>query len=138
MAWAIVSTLTCLVQNFEGMLAARFMLGVTEAPVCLKSPLLIETVLTTPVLSRCVVYGQPVLHPQRSRSTNGYLLYRKHARQLFLRSHRSRHLRRSRRRSRYRRMEMALHHSRCCHSRRRSRRRRSTAQFTARDQMAHT
>lgn len=33
MAWAIVSTLTCLVQNFEGMLAARFMLGVTEAPV---------------------------------------------------------------------------------------------------------
>ncbi|KAH7416813.1 putative MFS transporter [Cadophora sp. MPI-SDFR-AT-0126] len=32
MAWAIVSTLTCLVKDYHGMFAARFMLGVTEAP----------------------------------------------------------------------------------------------------------
>ncbi|KAH8674464.1 putative MFS transporter [Tricladium varicosporioides] len=31
-AWAIVSTLTCIVKDYHGMLAARFMLGVTEAP----------------------------------------------------------------------------------------------------------
>lgn len=31
-AWAIVSTLNCLVQNYEGLLACRFLLGVTEAP----------------------------------------------------------------------------------------------------------
>lgn len=33
MAWAIVSTLTFLVEDFKSMLAVRFLLGVTEAPV---------------------------------------------------------------------------------------------------------
>lgn len=33
MAWALVSTLTCLVKDYHGMLVARFLLGVTEAPV---------------------------------------------------------------------------------------------------------
>lgn len=32
MAWAIVSTLTCLVKNYHQMFAMRFLLGVTEAP----------------------------------------------------------------------------------------------------------
>jgi len=32
-AWALVSTLTYLVQDYNGMMAARFILGVTEAPV---------------------------------------------------------------------------------------------------------
>jgi hypothetical protein len=32
-AWALVSTLTCLVKDYHGMLAARLLLGVTEAPV---------------------------------------------------------------------------------------------------------
>lgn len=32
-AWAIVSTLTFLVQDYKGMMIARFILGVTEAPV---------------------------------------------------------------------------------------------------------
>lgn len=32
-AWAIVSTLTYLVQDYKGMMVARFILGVTEAPV---------------------------------------------------------------------------------------------------------
>lgn len=31
-AWAIVSTLNCLVQNYEGLLVCRFLLGITEAP----------------------------------------------------------------------------------------------------------
>ncbi|EME40501.1 hypothetical protein DOTSEDRAFT_74162 [Dothistroma septosporum NZE10] len=31
-AWAVVSTLTCLAQDFKGMLICRFFLGVTEAP----------------------------------------------------------------------------------------------------------
>lgn len=31
-AWAIVSTLTYLVNDFKGMLLARFFLGITEAP----------------------------------------------------------------------------------------------------------
>ena len=31
-AWAIVSTLNCLVHNFTGLLVCRFLLGVTEAP----------------------------------------------------------------------------------------------------------
>jgi len=33
MAWALVSTLTCLVKDYHTMFAARFLLGVTEAPV---------------------------------------------------------------------------------------------------------
>ena len=33
-AWAIVSTLTCLVKDYKQMMAARFLLGLTEAPVC--------------------------------------------------------------------------------------------------------
>lgn len=32
-AWAIVSTMTFFVKDYKGMLAARFLLGVTEAPV---------------------------------------------------------------------------------------------------------
>jgi hypothetical protein len=38
MAWALVSTLTCLVNDYHGMLAARLLLGVTEAPVSYISP----------------------------------------------------------------------------------------------------
>ena len=33
MAWALVSTLSCLVKDYHGMLAVRFLLGVVEAPV---------------------------------------------------------------------------------------------------------
>lgn len=33
LVWAVVSACTALVQNFGGIVAARFMLGVTEAPV---------------------------------------------------------------------------------------------------------
>ncbi|KAH7372088.1 putative MFS transporter [Cadophora sp. MPI-SDFR-AT-0126] len=32
MAWAIVSTLTCLVHDFKGMLVSRLLLGISEAP----------------------------------------------------------------------------------------------------------
>lgn len=30
--WGVVSTLTCVVHDFKGMLLARFFLGITEAP----------------------------------------------------------------------------------------------------------
>lgn len=32
MAWAIVSTLMAIVKDYKGMLACRFILGITEAP----------------------------------------------------------------------------------------------------------
>jgi hypothetical protein len=32
--WAIVSACTALVQSFGGLVACRFFLGITEAPVC--------------------------------------------------------------------------------------------------------
>lgn len=37
MAWSIVSLLTYLAQDYGGMLACRFILGITEAPVSLLS-----------------------------------------------------------------------------------------------------
>lgn len=37
-AWSIVCLCTFLVKNFEGMLAARILLGVAEAPVSFPQP----------------------------------------------------------------------------------------------------
>lgn len=36
--WAIVSACTALVQNYGGLVACRFLLGITEAPVSDPSP----------------------------------------------------------------------------------------------------
>lgn len=38
MAWSVVSLLTYLVQDYSGMVVARFFLGVTEAPVSDEQP----------------------------------------------------------------------------------------------------
>lgn len=41
LVWAVVSGCTALVQNFAGIVACRFFLGITEAPVRLPLPTLV-------------------------------------------------------------------------------------------------
>jgi hypothetical protein len=79
MAWALVSTLTCLVKDYHGMLAARLLLGVTEAPVGSEKLELYKSSLTSlAVLPRCFIYDQPILHSERSCHKNVNLLHRKY------------------------------------------------------------
>jgi len=66
--WAVVSACTGLVQNYSGMVACRFMLGVTEAPVRIYSAHSLLWFNITAVLSWRDIYAFDFLHSQRSRN----------------------------------------------------------------------
>jgi len=77
MAWSIVCLLTFKANDFGGMLACRFLLGVTEAPVstiaCYNKRW--ELIRMT-VLSRCSLPTLALLHQEGNCDTHGYFLHR--------------------------------------------------------------
>ena len=77
MAWSIVCLLTFKANDFGGMLACRFLLGVTEAPVSTddchyKGCLLISST----VLPWCSFPPFALLHQEGDSDPHGYLLHR--------------------------------------------------------------
>lgn len=76
MAWSIVCLLTFKANDFGGMLACRFLLGVTEAPVSTddcrsKEGVLIRSI----VLPWCSLPSFALLHQEGDSNPHGYLLY---------------------------------------------------------------
>lgn len=79
MAWSIVCLLTFLANDFGGMLACRFLLGVTEAPVSilrLVAQAKIVRLIQMTVLPGCSLPVVALLHQERDCNSNGYLLHR--------------------------------------------------------------
>lgn len=64
LVWAVVSACTALVQSFGGIVAARFFLGITEAPVSqFAASVTFASADERLVLSRCDLHAFHLLHP---------------------------------------------------------------------------
>lgn len=106
--WAVVSACTGLVQNYAGMVACRFMLGVTEAPVRINGVYKLLWSKIATVLSWCDIHDFNLLHTQGSCHAHCTFILRLDLSYWFLRTHRCWGLRRPRWLPRYCGMEVAF------------------------------
>lgn len=79
MAWSIVSLFTYRAHNFGTMVAFRFLLGITEAPVSHLLVLNDPELTSITVLPWCAVHDQHVLHQERDGYSHVYPVQLKHA-----------------------------------------------------------